>query len=686
MADEQLKGRDLLRYRPHIDGLRAIAIIAVVGNHTGLPGFSGGYVGVDVFFVISGFLIITQIAVGLNEGTFRFGDFWSRRALRILPPMLLVLVATVAIGAIVDVTLDQFVVLGQEALSSALMGVNFFLLQRQGYFDDFLSTKPFLHLWSLAVEEQFYLFAPLILAAGAWLYRRQRTLSWILVTAAFFASFAACIYFSRVQPPVAFFMMPTRAWEFIAGGCLALALPVVRNRRFLSSGVLGIAGLILIVACTVLLRADSSYPSYFALAPVLGSSLLIVEGLAFPGAPSARLLSSKPAVWIGLISYSWYLWHWPLLVFVRQYQFGSLSLVEGTGLAVVSLALATATYVLVERPIRLWRQRGKRRLGWRPALGGIATCALVGVALLATTAQLASTAARNEFDLSTPNAGPCMLDVMTTVTGCSATLGGKRLGLLLGDSHAQAAYGTYESLAEARGSKLATLAIHDCPPFLLTDAFKMPTRTVNGCVDGHARSLSFLSDPSLPLDYAILASHWELYVGDGLMPNGAVRHGVGLTTELTRPEDHERAFVAGLRATFDMLNRRGVRRILVVASAPDLQQVDCIPRAEKMKRDADIACSEPRTLVDANRAMAMRLLKEATAGYPNVRLADPIGAFCDNKSCVARWQTLPLYYDTDHLRPSGEILLTNYLRDDFDWVMGADAEGGQPAAAEDGGA
>jgi peptidoglycan/LPS O-acetylase OafA/YrhL len=271
-----------LRYSPHVDGLRAAAIVAVVGCHTGLPGFSGGYVGVDVFFVISGFLIITQIVAGLGDGSFRFGDFWSRRALRILPPLLVVLVATVAICSVVDVTLDQFVVLGQEALASALMAVNFFLLKRQGYFDDFLSTRPFLHLWSLAVEEQFYLLAPLVLAAGAWLYQRQRALCWGLAAAGFCLSLAAYITFSRVQAPVAFFMMPTRAWEFIAGGCVALLVPPVRHWRIFSSGILGVVGAVLIVSCTVLLQADASYPSFLAVAPVIGSTLLIVEGLAHP--------------------------------------------------------------------------------------------------------------------------------------------------------------------------------------------------------------------------------------------------------------------------------------------------------------------------------------------------------------------------------------------------------------------
>lgn len=295
---------------------------------------------------------------------------------------------------------------------------------------------------------------------------------------------------------------------------------------------------------------------------------------------------------------------------------------------------------------------------------------LIGLALLGGTAQLASTAVRSDFDLGKPNAGPCQLDAPTSVAACVASLGSLRLGLLLGDSHAQAAHGAYETLAEERGSRLATFAAPGCPPFLVTNGFQMPALSTNGCTRDHAAQITALADPSLPLDYAIIASHWELYVGDGPLPNGAPRHGVGINTGVSRPADHERAFVDGLRATFDMLLQRGVSRILLVASAPDLRQVDCIPRAEKMKRNADMECAEPRNSVDQDRAVAVRLLREAAAGYTNVRLADPIGAFCDADRCVARWQSEPLYYDTDHLRPAGEVLLTDYLRQDFDWVMG----------------
>jgi peptidoglycan/LPS O-acetylase OafA/YrhL len=251
-----LPGADLARfgtYVPFIDGLRAVSILAVVGFHVGLPGFSSGFVGVDVFFVISGYLIIGHITAALHNGSFSFADFWARRALRILPPFILVLAASTAIGSAVLVTPAEINDFGASVLYAAAMIANQFFCDQQGYFNTASDLKPLLHTWTLSVEEQFYLLVQLLAFGTAWIEKasKWRGLGLLFAVAIilFLASPLACVEYTSSTRNIAFFLMPFRAWEFIAGGMVPALIPLARRLpAILADLVAALGGIAILVA------------------------------------------------------------------------------------------------------------------------------------------------------------------------------------------------------------------------------------------------------------------------------------------------------------------------------------------------------------------------------------------------------------------------------------------------------
>jgi peptidoglycan/LPS O-acetylase OafA/YrhL len=357
-------------YKPFIDGLRALAVVSVVFFHVGLNAVRGGFVGVDIFFVISGFLIINTIREGLHDGGFSFGDFWSRRALRILPPYLLVIVASALVAPFVLVLPVEYTQFAQEVGTSSVFLINHLFLVQQGYFDLNSDLKVLLHLWSLAVEEQFYIVAPLLLWV---LWKLPAKISGAIVAAIFAVSLLGCIAYTTGGQNLAFYVMPFRAWEFVAGGAIGLFVVAAKRLPKIVLELIAIAGVAAIICAVTLFSKKTPFPSYYAALPVFGCSAIILAGLANARIIVARILALPPFVAVGLISYSWYLWHWPLLTLARIHDFGSYNLNRDYVLAAVSFALATGTYLFIERPIRLNRKRFLIS-SWRPAIIGLLVC------------------------------------------------------------------------------------------------------------------------------------------------------------------------------------------------------------------------------------------------------------------------------------------------------------------------
>jgi len=298
------------KYRPDIDGLRAVAILSVVGFHIFPEKIPGGFTGVDIFFVISGFLISTIIFSSLERDRFSLVEFYIRRIRRIFPALILVMIVCLAVGWFALIAYD-FKPLGLHIAAGAGFVSNYVLWKESGYFDRAATAKPLLHLWSLAVEEQFYIFWPLLLSF-VW-KKKWRFISIVIGIAIF--SFAINIYLTGSYQNASFYLPVARFWELMTGGVLAFIVlhrPDLNSRYKNGQSVLGIA---LVALGVVLLNKQSAFPGWWALLPSIGAFLIISAG---PEACLNRtLFSFKPMVWIGLISYPLYLWHWPILSYLR---------------------------------------------------------------------------------------------------------------------------------------------------------------------------------------------------------------------------------------------------------------------------------------------------------------------------------------------------------------------------------
>ena len=356
-----------LSYRPEVDGLRALAVLAVVFFHTNLR-MPGGYVGVDIFFVISGFLITALIAAELELGTFSLRNFWERRVRRIVPAAT-VTVATCLVAGYFLMLPSDFADLGRSAVAQALVAANFHFHAEAGYFSAPADAKPLLHFWTLAVEEQFYILFPFVLLL-LYRWRKDRVVQGVAMIAA--ASFVVSVVGVYRFPSATFYLLPTRAWELSVGALLALRgsrLPLPEASR----GVAGWIGMALMVIPFFFYHGEMPFPGLAAVPPCLGAMLVI---WATDGGPSLlkRVLSLKPVVFVGLISYSLYLWHWPVKVFSHYWFTGIYSPpVMRMLVVVVSFGLAWLSWKYVETPFR--SKRGPVRI--RPLMTGAVAATMI---------------------------------------------------------------------------------------------------------------------------------------------------------------------------------------------------------------------------------------------------------------------------------------------------------------------
>ena len=474
-----------MRYRPEIDGLRTVAVVPVVLFHAGLAIFSGGYVGVDIFFVISGYLITGIIYREIAEQRFSIIRFYERRIRRIFPALIAML-AAVAIAACIYDLPSELRDLPRNLGGALLFSSNIVMWRHSGYFDAPAENNPLLHTWSLGVEEQFYIAVPIVL----FLIMRYvpRYLKPLLIAGAV-ASLALCVLATPLKPHAAFFLVPTRAWELLAGALVATGsvrlpeTPAVREA-------LSWAGLAMIAASVLVFTPSTVFPGYAAVLPVLGATLIV--GTA-QGTSAGRILSLAPMIWIGRISYSLYLWHWPIIVFGRRYGLLDDDWQSVAIACVLSVAVAAFSWRFIEQPFR----GNGISAGRIFAYAGV--CA--AVMLSATIALRASDGWPSRFssqaiayddashDIS-PKRSACHVDQGLPKVAASCIIGGKTASVALwGDSHGVELSYALGTLYEP----LMTITYSSCPPALGYETESRPD-----CREHNRQVFDFLTkDPGI---------------------------------------------------------------------------------------------------------------------------------------------------------------------------------------------
>ena len=409
-------------FRPDIEGLRAIAVVTVLLFHADLGPFDGGYVGVDVFFVVSGFLITGLMLREVDRtGALHLGQFWGRRFRRLLPASTLVIITTLLVGRIVFDALryDQ---LGNDGLLAALFAVNIrFAVQAGDYFAADLPQSPLLHFWSLAVEEQFYLVWPVVMFVVARYARDVRATLRVVMIGVGVASFGLSIAWTSSHHSWAYNLLPTRMWELLVGAGLAVTGRSMPQLRRVVRGMAGWIALIVIVVTAITFggSVQASFPGWIAILPVAATAVIIGTGVHGKPAGPAVWLGTKPLVWIGARSYAWYLWHWPVLI-LGEAQYGPLSVTQRIGALVMAGGLAELSYRLVETPIR-HAPTFSRSWSRSVSLGGALVAASLVAALITLANPLDVTTGEVAAQVTLPAAGGQGGIVATTIAPAGVT-------------------------------------------------------------------------------------------------------------------------------------------------------------------------------------------------------------------------------------------------------------------------
>jgi peptidoglycan/LPS O-acetylase OafA/YrhL len=504
------------RYRLDIDGLRAVAVLAVVAYHAFPEAVHGGFVGVDIFFVISGFLITGIIARELGDARFGLATFYARRVRRIFPALIVVLCAVLVMGWLWMLP-GPYAQLSSDVFASAAFSANIALWLQSGYFDVEAARKPLLHLWSLGIEEQFYLVWPLVLMLAS---RLRLSLFWLACAGAV-ASFALNVALIGSNPVATFYLPFTRAWELLAGGALACGWSRIDHGDTASNLRAG-AGAVLIALAIVVLDPASAFPGWWAAFPVAGSALI----LSAPKAWGCRhLLASRPMVWVGLISYPLYLWHWPLLVFFALIKFAPLTLLERALIVLLSIALAWATYRFVEIPFRFGRPRPFKVASLASAM---VLVAFAGAAVLRNggfdfrlPAEIRELA-RVPTQTAQWRVGECMLDIsrQTRFAETCVDRGRRPLVMLWGDSTAGALMPGLRRAQQTRDFGIAQFTSSSCIPAINVDIPGVQNcRAMNDKVLDLARQLK--------PDVVLLHGTWEKYLDHVAQTVAALKRDTG---------------------------------------------------------------------------------------------------------------------------------------------------------------
>lgn len=643
-----------LRYRSDIDGLRAVAVLPVIFFHLGAGPFAGGFVGVDVFFVVSGYLITSILLDEIGAGSFTYLGFYERRIRRIFPALFVMMGVSLPLALLVLVPehLEDF---GQSVIAAALFVSNVFFFLEDGYFEGPADLHPLLHTWSLAVEEQFYLFMPLVLVL---VVRRGVSVPGCLAALA-----AASLLFSIWQlgshPSAAFYLLPARLWELMLGAWLATtAVSPVRSMALAAVGVL--AGLCAIGVAVFVFHERTPFPGPAALLPCIGAALVIHFGRT--ANPVSDLLGSSPLRRVGLLSYSLYLWHFPLAVFARHLIVRPFTALEIVVLLAVTFILSVLSWRYVEQPFRIRPRRVERRLLYR--LAGVVMACSVAFGLF------------TDFSDGAPERFGASARVLLATsenrdTRCLRQGRNCEIGdpdaparfIVWGDSHAGAMLAAFRTLAERHDVSGRAMLRGGCIPAI--GYFTTTAAIAQACYQANQAALAAALEPDVHTVF--LAGRWTLLVEESLYGfEGGRAHGLVDESGALRDAPTRMVLEKVLDATLAELRGSG-RQVYLIGPVPEVgwHVPHTLAQRERFAGLlADEAITPTREAFDARNRQTLALL-ETLARHHGAQVLYPHRMLCGEDACALMENGRLLYYDTNHLTITGALLLTPMLEPAF---------------------
>ncbi len=638
------------KFRQDINALRAWAVISVVLYHFGALGFSGGFLGVDIFFVISGFLMTGIIVSGLESNKFSILSFYFARVKRIAPALVALCVVVLILGWFL-LAPDDYSTLAKHVKDSLLFVSNNTYRKESGYFDVLSHEKWLLHTWSLSVEWQFYLLLPLILY-GSWLIKKKR--GWLLtVTAVIFAySLIACITKTESAPTKAFYLIKYRCWEMLAGGVIFFLSGYIQREN--KSGFeqwLYWCCLACVIIPAFFVTKDSSWPGYLALIPVLGAA-----GFIYFNRNDVFWVSQPIVVWAGERSYSIYLWHWPAVVLLDYFQLLSSNVWVAAGIF-ISFIVAEFSYRWIEMP---FRKKDKRSIWFMPLLimvAGLSVCGLAigiikskGIPQRVDTAVIRLASEKNNVDHEKRD---CIFGKDRARGPLSCSYGkGELKAVVLGDSHAAAIVsGVQAALPDPHG-KVLLLSRAACP-FIrgVTAKIDQDCNTFVGWVMEKLKTIP----PNVPVILIERTSLYAMGANEGVVGTGKVKPPIFFDKSFDYPAPE---FLDQFRqhTLSTLCEAAKSRKMYWLKPIPELKVSVPQAMARAKMRGVEKRVQVPRAEYDARHSFTLSLMQEAKEQC-GVGILDPLPYLCDEKACYGDKNGRPLYFDDDHLSQFGNKLL-----------------------------
>ncbi len=659
----------MTQYRADVDGLRAISVLGVLAFHANFPFFAGGFAGVDVFFVISGFLI-TGLLISEKQSTGRIDliGFWSRRIRRLLPALafvlFFVLLASVFLLERISGEVGSLV---RASVATIFLNANhFFLIDSGNYFSELAEHNPLLHMWSLSVEEQYYLLWPLLLSVLG-ISKKWRLVAMIAIL--FALSLLLSLFWSVTDMSSAFYLMPSRAWELLAGALVA-AIFSVEGRKLSESAcnVMGASGLFLIMVFFVYSQGQMDFPVPAAMIPVFGAVLILIAGIAADGNFISRFLGFRPLAYIGKISYPLYLWHWPILVMMRSRRLYEESLLLDCIGLFAALLLSIFTYEMIEK--KTWKRLvdvSKRRVISYGFIGMAIVLSLTmsiggwvrfGIGYSESEKVLYSS--RNDK----ADTG-CMFEAYPTKADINRCFpeSVKPSVLLWGDSHGEHWAPAIAKAAEGSATKVGVLTKGGCRPLPLSVR-------EGGCKQFNEHIFASLESwqTSKGLKGIIIAARWADGMGNqslSLIDQTHFKPGEYYDWTASSPDDALHKFSESLIGLVKKADGRGIKVLIVLPSPVQRYSAQhCLALLSEQKCFADL---------DATKRFSHNVeneIYEVAKNNSNLHVLDPKGFMCDDERCPAVINGIVAYSDDDHLTKSYALTVADEFSEELQWLSG----------------